>query len=260
MVTLSIGSTTADTVQATVRALKMHGGGPPVTAGAPLPKEYVEESLDLVKAGCCNLAKHIQNLRKFGIPVVVAVNQFKYDTENELALVAAEAMLAGAEAAHTCNHWALGGKGATELAETVSKVCAGMKAKNEYKPSDFQFLYPLNLSIKQKIEKICKDYYGAGSVVYEEDAERKIALYTGLGYDNLPICMAKTHLSFSTNPAEKGAPSGFEVKIRDIRASIGAGFLYPLAGTIQTLPGLPTRPCFYDIDIDLETGKVVGLF
>lgn len=238
----------------------MHGGGPPVTAGAPLPKEYIEENLDLLKTGCCNLAKHIQNLRKFGIPVVVAVNQFKYDTATELALVATEALAAGAEAAHTCNHWALGGKGATDLAETVSKICAAMKAGEEFKASDFKYLYPLDLSIKEKIEVICKEYYGAGSVVYEEDAERKIALYSGLGYDKLPICMAKTHLSFSTNPAAKGAPSGFEVKIRDIRASIGAGFLYPLAGTIQTLPGLPTRPCFYDIDIDLETGKVVGLF
>ena len=127
------------------------------------------------------------------------------------------------------------------------------------KPSDFKFLYPLDMSIKDKIETIAREIYRAGSVEYSEEAEGKIELYTRAGFDNLPLCMAKTHLSFTHDPTLKGAPRGWTLPIRDIRASVGAGFLYPLCGTMRTMPGLPSRPAFMDVDLDLETGKVVGL-
>lgn len=127
------------------------------------------------------------------------------------------------------------------------------------KPVDFKFLYPLELSIKEKIEKIAKEIYGADGVSYEPLAEKKIEQYTRQGFGNLPICMAKTHLSLSHDPTKKGVPTGFILPIRDVRASVGAGFIYPLVGTMSTMPGLPTRPCFYEIDIDLKTGKILGL-
>jgi formyltetrahydrofolate synthetase len=145
-----------------------------------------------------------------------------------------------------------GGKGAEKLAEAVVKAAE--------KPSQFEFLYPLDIPIKKKIEIICKEIYGADGVEYLPEAEAKIELYTRLGFDKLPMCMAKTHLSLSHDPELKGVPKGFVVPIRDIRASVGAGFLYPLLGTMRTMPGLPTRPVFYDVDLDLETGRVLGLF
>ncbi len=237
---------------ATVRALKMHGGGPKVVAGKPLAPEYVEENLDLLRAGLCNLQHHIKNALRFGIPVVVAVNSFKDDTPAEIELVRQAALEAGAEDAVVSTHWAEGGEGAVKLAEAVVKAAE--------KPSDFRFLYPLDMSIKEKIEIICKEIYGADGVDYLPEAEKKIELYTRLGFDKLPLCMAKTHLSLSHDPNLKGVPKGFRVPIRDIRASVGAGFLYPLLGTMRTMPGLPTRPVFYDVDLDMETGRVVGLF
>lgn len=238
---------------ATVRALKMHGGGPTVKAGAPLAPEYTEENLELVKAGASNLQAHIENARSFGIPVVVAVNSFKDDTQAEVELVRKLAIEAGAEDAVVSRHWMEGGLGAKALAEAVVAACE--------KPSDFDFLYPLKgTSIKDKIETICKKIYGADGVEYSEEAEKKIELYTRLGFDELPMCMAKTHLSISHDPLLKGRPSGFTVPIRDIRASVGAGFLYPLVGQMSTMPGLPTRPVYYDVDLDLETGRVTGLF
>ncbi len=238
---------------ATVRALKMHGGGPKVVAGAPLAPEYVEENLELLEAGIPNLAAHIENAKRFGIPVVVAVNSFKDDTEAEVNLVREAAIKAGAEDAVVTRHWMEGGKGAKALAEAVVAACE--------KPSDFSFLYPLKgTSIKDKIETICREIYGADGVEYSEEAEKKIALYTKLGFDELPMCMAKTHLSISHDPLLKGRPTGFTVPIRDIRASVGAGFLYPLVGQMSTMPGLPTRPVYYDVDLDLETGRVTGLF
>jgi len=238
---------------ATVRALKMHGGGPKVIAGAPLAPEYTEENLELLAAGVSNLQAHIENAKSFGIPVVVAVNSFKDDTPAEVELVRTMAIDAGAEDAVVSRHWMEGGKGATKLAEAVVAACE--------KPSNFNFLYPLEgTSIKDKIETICKKIYGAGGVEYSEEAEKKIALYTKLGFDELPMCMAKTHLSISHDPLLKGRPTGFTVPIRDIRASVGAGFLYPLLGEMSTMPGLPTRPVYYDVDLDLETGQVTGLF
>jgi formyltetrahydrofolate synthetase len=237
---------------ATVRALKMHGGGPKVVAGKPLATEYIEENLDLLRQGLPNMERHIQNALKFGVNVVVAVNSFANDTPAEVELVRQAALEAGAMDAVVSTHWMDGGAGSVALAEAVIKAAE--------QPSNFKFLYPLEMSIKEKIEIICKEIYGADGVDYSPEAEEKIATYTRLGFDKLPLCMAKTHLSFSTDPALKGAPSGFRVPVRDIRASVGAGFLYPLLGTMRTMPGLPTRPVFYDVDLDLETGKVVGLF
>jgi methylenetetrahydrofolate dehydrogenase (NADP+)/methenyltetrahydrofolate cyclohydrolase/formyltetrahydrofolate synthetase len=238
---------------ATVRALKMHGGGPKVTAGKPLDPAYTEENLDLLKAGMPNLEAHIQNALRFGIPVVVAVNSFKDDTEAEVKLLREMAIQAGAEDAVVSRHWMEGGAGAKDLAEAVVAACE--------KPSNFSFLYDLETTtIKEKIEIICKEVYGAGSVTYAPEAEKKVELYTKLGFDKLPMCMAKTHLSLSHDPAIKGRPTGYTIPIADVRASVGAGFLYPLLGTMSTMPGLPTRPVFYDVDLDLKTGKVVGLF
>lgn len=237
---------------ATIRALKTHGGGPKVVSGKPLPSVYTEENLPLLEAGCCNLVAHIKNAKSFGVPVVVAINRFKFDTDAEVEVVRKAAMAAGAEDAVMSNHWAEGGAGAVALAEAVIKACE--------KPSQFKFLYDLNLSIKDKINAIATKIYGASGVEYSPAAEEKIKLYTKMGFDKLPICMAKTQLSISHDSNLKGAPTGFVIPIRDIRASIGAGFLYPLLGDMMTMPGLPTRPSFYDVDIDFSTGKITGLF
>jgi formyltetrahydrofolate synthetase len=237
---------------ATVRALKMHGGGPKVIAGRPLDSAYTDENLDLLRAGLGNLQHHIKNIKRFGIPAVVAVNSFATDTPAECELVRQAAVEAGAEDAVVCTHWMQGGAGAVKLAEAVIKAAE--------KNSDFHFLYPLDIPIKQKIEIICKEIYGADGVDYLPEAEAKVELYTRLGFDKLPMCMAKTHLSLSHDPNLKGVPKGYRIPIRDIRASVGAGFLYPLLGEMRTMPGLPTRPVFYDVDLNLETGRVVGLF
>ncbi len=237
---------------ATVRALKMHGGGPKVVAGKPLAHEYTEENLDLLRAGLGNLQHHIKNALRFGVNVVVAVNSFKTDTPAEVELVRQAAIEAGAEDAVVATHWMDGGEGAVKLAEAVVRAAE--------KPTNFRFLYPLEWSIKQKIETIATEIYGADGVDYLPEAEAKIELYTKLGFDKLPINMAKTHLSLSHDPNLKGVPKGFRIPVRDIRASVGAGFLYPLVGTMRTMPGLPTRPVFYDVDLDLKTGRVVGLF
>jgi len=237
---------------ATVRALKMHGGGPKVTPGAPLDRAYTEENLELLEKGLPNLGVHIRNAKRYGIPVVVAVNSFATDTDAELEMIRRYAVEQGAEDAVKCTHWAEGGKGAKALAEAVVAACD--------KPSNFQFLYPLEWSIKQKIEHIAKTIYGAGDVTYTDLAERQIAAYEEAGFGNLPICMAKTHLSLSTDPNIKGAPTGFTVPVREVRASVGAGFIYPLLGEMSTMPGLATYPAFMNIDIDLETGKIIGMF
>src|SRR5215216_2359306 len=237
---------------ATVRALKMHGGGPKVVAGKPLAAEYTEENLDLLRKGMPNMIQHIENALKYGVNVVVAVNSFATDTPAEVELIQGAALEAGAMDAVVSRHWMDGGKGAIALAEAVVKAAE--------RPSSFEFLYPLDQPIKTKIETICREIYRADGVDYSPEAEAKIEQFTRLGFADLPLCMAKTHLSFSTEAALKGAPRGFRVLIRDIRASVGAGFLYPLLGEMRTMPGLPTRPVFYDVDLDLATGKVVGLF
>src|SRR6266498_1291175 len=235
---------------ATVRALKMHGGGPKVVAGKPLAAEYTEENLDLLRAGLPNLERHIQNALKYGINVVVAVNSFATDSPAEVELIRQAALQMGAMDAVVSTHWADGGKGAKALAEAVVKAAG--------KPSKFRFLYPLDISIKDKIETIAREIYRADGVDYTPEAEEQVERYTRLGFDKLPICMAKTHLSFTTDATKKGAPNGFRITVREIRASAGAGFLYPILGDMRTMPGLPTRPVFYDVDLDLKTGKVLG--
>uniref|UniRef100_A0AAY4DLN1 C-1-tetrahydrofolate synthase, cytoplasmic n=1 Tax=Denticeps clupeoides TaxID=299321 RepID=A0AAY4DLN1_9TELE len=237
---------------ATVRALKMHGGGPTVTAGMPLPKEYVEENLELLEKGCCNMKKQVENASAFGIPVVVAVNAFKTDTDAELDLICNLAKEAGAFNAVRCSHWAEGGTGAVALGEAVQRAAEA--------PSHFSFLYQTELPIVDKIRIIAQKIYGADDIELLPEAQQKVERYTKQGFGNLPICMAKTHLSLSHDPEKKGVPTGFILPIRDIRASVGAGFLYPLVGSMPTMPGLPTRPCFYDIDLDPVTGQVNGLF
>jgi methylenetetrahydrofolate dehydrogenase (NADP+)/methenyltetrahydrofolate cyclohydrolase/formyltetrahydrofolate synthetase/formate--tetrahydrofolate ligase len=236
---------------ATIRALKMHGGGPRVIPGRALDTAYTEENLDLVAAGSDNLQVHIRNAKRFGIPVVVAVNKFPTDSMAEVELVKKLAMEAGAETAVMSDHWADGGDGAKELAQAVVEACE--------KPSDFKFLYDLDQPIKKKIEIICKEMYNAADVTYEPLAERQIKSYEENGFGNLPMCMAKTHLSISHDPNLKNAPSGFTVSIREVRASVGAGFIYPLLGEMRTMPGLGSQPAYMNVDID-EDGRVMGLF
>ncbi|XP_058235576.1 monofunctional C1-tetrahydrofolate synthase, mitochondrial isoform X1 [Hemibagrus wyckioides] len=238
---------------ATIRALKMHGGGPNVTAGVPLPKEYTDENLKLVSEGCSNLKKQIQIAGLFGVPVVVALNVFRTDTEAEIELVCRTAQASGASAAVPCHHWGRGGRGAMELAHAVKEAAAEQK-------SHFHFLYSLQTPIVEKIRTIAQQVYGAEDIELSPEARAKIDEYTRQGFDALPVCMAKTHLSLSHMPEKKGVPTGFILPIRDVRASIGAGFIYPLVGTMSTMPGLPTRPCFYDIDLDPVTEEISGLF
>jgi methylenetetrahydrofolate dehydrogenase (NADP+) / methenyltetrahydrofolate cyclohydrolase / formyltetrahydrofolate synthetase len=237
---------------ATIRALKMHGGGPKVVAGKPLAPEYVKENLGLLEKGIENLMAHIEIANQYGVSVVVAINRFHTDTDAELDLVKQACLESGKVVdAVVTNHWEEGGAGSIELGKAVIKA-----AERE---NEFKFLYPLDMPIKEKIETIAKNVYGADGVDYSPEAEQQIQKYTLLGFDNLPICMAKTHLSLSHDPELKGRPSGFRIPIRSVNASVGAGFLYPLLGSMSTMPGLPTRPAYYDIDIDLDTGRILGL-
>lgn len=237
---------------ATIRALKMHGGGPRVVAGRPLDKAYTQENLDLLEKGIPNLLQHIENAVKFGVPVVVAINRFKDDTDAEVELIRKRAKETGAEEAVESSVWMNGDRGGAALAEAVVKACE--------KPSSFKLLYPDEMSIKEKIETVAKEIYRADAVTYTSEADAKIKLFTDMGLSHLPLCMAKTHLSFSHDPRLKGTPRGWTLPITNVRASVGAGFLYPLCGTMRTMPGLPTRPAFTDVDLDLETGRVTGLF
>ncbi len=236
---------------ATIRALKMHGGGPRVVPGKDLPKEYTQENLELIEKGASNLAAHIRTARKFGIPVVVCVNEFITDTPAEVELVKKLAVEAGATAAVTSAHWEKGGDGAVELAHAVVEACE--------QPSNFQFLYPLDMPIKQKIETIAREVYNADGVTFEAVAEKQIKNFEENGFGGLPICMAKTHLSISHDPKWKGAPANYTLPVREVRASVGAGFIYPLIGEMRTMPGLGSKPVYMQVDID-ENGKVVGLF
>ncbi len=241
-------------VVASVRALKMHGGAFVFKPGMPYEKikaEVERENLEALERGCENLAKNIEIVKKFGVPCVVAVNRFASDTPRELELVLKKALEAGADGAAISECWAKGGEGAIELAKEVLKAVE--------KPHEMRFLYPDELSIKEKIEIIAREIYGADGVDYLPLAEEKIKLYTKLGYDRFPINMAKTHLSLSHDPNLKGVPKGFRIPVRDIRVCVGAGFLYPLLGEMRTMPGLPSRPAFMDVDID-EEGRTVGLF
>ncbi len=235
---------------ATVRALKMHGGVGKIVAGKPLPPELTSENLPALERGCANLVKQVENARKFGVPVVVAINHFPTDTDAEMALIRTQAERAGASDVAISRVWSDGGEGGVELANAVVQACA--------RPKQFRFLYDLDITIKAKIEAVACEIYGADGVDYAPDAERKIEQFTRLGFDKLPICMAKTHLSLSHDPTKLGAPTGYRLPVRDIRASVGAGFLYPLCGDMRTMPGLGTHPAYERVD--LIDGKVVGLF
>jgi formate--tetrahydrofolate ligase len=238
-------------VVATVRALKSHSGRFEVTPGKPLDERLMREDLESLAEGMVNLEAHIENLKKFGIPVVACINAFPTDTPAEHGLIRDAALAAGADFAIVSRVHADGGAGGAELAEAVVAACE--------LPKEFRLLYPDEASIKEKIEAIATEIYGADGVDYLPAAEAKIALYTKLGFSDLPICMAKTHLSLSHDPTLKGRPTGWRLPIRDIRASVGAGFLYPLCGDMRTMPGLPKVPAGDSIDIDAD-GNVVGLF
>ncbi|KAF2841788.1 FTHFS-domain-containing protein [Patellaria atrata CBS 101060] len=239
-------------IVATVRALKVHGGGPEITPGGQLHEVYRTENVEILRKGCINLKKHIQNAKQFGVPVVVAINKFQTDTDAEIQVIKEEAIAAGAEDAIPANHWAEGGKGAVDLARGV--ITASGREKN------FKLLYDLEGSVQERIEKIGKVMYGAEKVEFSELAQKKVDTYVKQGFGNLPICIAKTQYSLSHDPALKGAPEGFTVPIRDVRMAAGAGYLYALAADIQTIPGLPTAPGYLNVDVDVETGEIDGLF
>jgi formyltetrahydrofolate synthetase len=239
-------------IVATIKALKMHGGAFQQKPGKKPPMdEIMKPNPAAVEIGCANLIQHVENMRKFGIPVVVAINAFPYDTPEETEIVRAAAMSAGADAAVESLVHAKGGEGGAALAEAV--VAAADK------PSTLKLLYPLEATIKEKIETIAREIYRAGGVDYSPVAEAKIKQYTKQGYDKLPMCMAKTHLSVTHDPDVKNTSPGFILPIRDIRPSPGAGYLYPLCGEMSTMPALPTRPAAVDVDIDKD-GNIVGLF
>lgn len=236
---------------ATIRALKSHTGKHRVIPGRALPDAMLEENPDEVYEGAANLRKHIQNIRKHGVSPVVCINHFSSDFDSEVEAVRRVAEEEGARCA-VSTHWAEGGPGAVELAKAV------VEAAEE--PTDFNFLYELDQPIKAKIETIAREIYGAAGVSYEAEAESQIRQYEASGFGKLPICMAKTHLSLSHDPSLKGAPTGFTVPIREVRASVGAGFIYPLLGQMRTMPGLSSSPAAERVDMDFETGQVVGLF
>jgi formate--tetrahydrofolate ligase len=242
----------AAVVVATIRALKMHGGVGRIVAGKPLDPALLAENVDAVTAGAANLAKQIENVRLYNVPVVVAINSFPTDTPAEVEAVKAVSLAAGAEAAVVANHWAEGGKGAEDLAVAVW-------AAAERGAPDFKLLYEDDAPLVSKIEAIATKVYGADGVDLSPAAAKQLAQYEALGFGNLPICMAKTQYSLSHDGSLKGRPTGFRVPIREVRLSAGAGFVTPLAGEMRTMPGLPSRPGGENIDLDAD-GEVVGLF
>lgn len=241
----------AGVVVATLRALKLHGGGGTVKSGSPLPPGLTEPNQEALERGFANLEQHIANVRAHGVPVVVAVNAFKDDSPQELDWVCERALAAGASAAAVSTHWADGGKGAEELARAVVKVAA--------QGSQFKHLYDATSPIKKKIETIATTMYGAAGVSYSAQAEKDIESAVRLGFEQLPICMAKTPLSLSHDPALKGRPSGFTLPIQELRILSGAGFLTAVCSGIQLMPGLPKKPAGERIDIDPRSGEIVGL-
>jgi formyltetrahydrofolate synthetase len=239
-------------IVATIRALKMHGGGPTVKPGIPLSKEYTEENLGLVEKGCENLVAHIETAKKSGIRPVVCINGFYADTEAEIALVRKLAEQSGALVARS-DHWLKGGEGAIELAEAVIEAC---NDKN-----DFRFLYELEAPLRKRIELIAKEVYGADGVTYTDEALQKAKAFEADPVSKtLGTCMVKTHLSLSHDPDVKGRPRNWELPISDILIYKGAGFIVPVAGAIKLMPGTASDPAFRGIDVDVNTGKVQGLF
>jgi methylenetetrahydrofolate dehydrogenase (NADP+)/methenyltetrahydrofolate cyclohydrolase/formyltetrahydrofolate synthetase len=236
----------------TIRALKMHGGGPKVVAGLPLPDSYTKEDLKLLEKGLPNMLHHINTIRTAGINPVVCINAFHTDTKDEIAMVRKAAEAAGARCALS-THWANGGDGALELADVVMDAC------NE--KNDFKFLYPLEMKLRERVEKVAKVVYGADSVSWTPDAEAKAKMLEGdKKYDDFATMMVKTHLSLTHDPAIKGTPKGWTLPIRDVLIFSGAKFLCPCAGTISLMPGTSSDPAFRRVDVDVKTGKVQGLF
>ncbi|HZK17721.1 MAG TPA: formate--tetrahydrofolate ligase, partial [Clostridia bacterium] len=237
---------------ATIRALKMHGGGPKVVAGRPLPEEYVKENIDLVEKGCANLVHHIETVRRAGINPVVCINVFHTDTKEEIATVRRAAEAAGARCAMS-EHWAKGGDGALELADAVVDAC---KEEN-----DFKFLYPIDMPLRKRVDLIAKEVYGADGVSWSAEAEAKAKMYEeNPEYKDFATMMVKTHLSLSHDPALKGVPKGWVLPVRDVLIYGGAKFLCPMTGSISLMPGTSSDPAYRRVDVDTETGKVVGLF
>jgi formate--tetrahydrofolate ligase len=234
---------------ATVRALKAHSGRFKIVAGRPLPPELLEENPDDVFAGADNLRKQIENVRLHGVSPVVAINAFPTDHASEHAAIREIAEGMGARVA-VCNHFAEGGAGAVELADAVAEATE--------EPTEFRFLYPEEASLREKIETIATKVYGADGVAYDMKASQQLDSYEKNGFGRLPVCMAKTHLSISSDPTLLGAPKGWTLPVREVRASVGAGFIYPLCGEMRTMPGLSVAPAATRIDID-ENGEVVGL-
>ncbi|MBN2039758.1 MAG: formate--tetrahydrofolate ligase [Spirochaetes bacterium] len=239
-------------VVATVRALKSHGGGPPVPPGKPLDPVYKEENVGLVDKGCANLIKHIENVKKAGINPVVCINSFYTDTKAEIEMIKKNAEAAGARVA-VSEHWLKGGDGALEFTDAVVDAC------NE--PNDFKYLYELDMPLGQRIETIAKEVYGADGVSYTPEAQAKLKrMESDPEISKLGTCMVKTHLSLSHDPTLKGAPKGWTLPVRDILTYKGAGFVVPVAGTISLMPGTASDPAYRRIDVDTKTRKVTGLF
>ncbi|MEW6614876.1 MAG: formate--tetrahydrofolate ligase [Thermodesulfobacteriota bacterium] len=237
---------------ATIRALKMHGGGPKVVAGKALPDEYTKENLTLVEKGCENMVHHINTIRKSGINPVVCINRFYTDTDAEVAIVKKAAEAAGARCAES-RHWEMGGEGALELADTVMDAC---KEENQFK-----FLYPLEMKLRDRVALIAKEVYGADGVSWSPEAEAKAKMLEGdPKYADYATMMVKTHLSLTHDPTIKGVPKGWTLPVRDVLIYSGAKFLCPCAGTISLMPGTSSNPAFRRVDVDVDTGKVKGLF
>jgi formate--tetrahydrofolate ligase len=239
----------AAVVVATVRALKAHSGKYKIIAGRPLPADLLAENPDDVRAGAANLRKQIENVRIHGVPAVVAINAFPTDHPSEHAAISEAAAAVGARSA-VCTHFTDGGRGATELAEAVAEAAA--------EPSEFRFLYDSEASLRDKIETVATRVYGAGGVEYSAQASKQLGTYEAAGFGGLPVCIAKTHLSISSDPSLKGAPAGWTLPVREVRASVGAGFVYPICGDMRTMPGLSASPAAARIDLDRD-GEIVGL-
>lgn len=239
-------------ITATIRALKMHGGGPKVVAGRPLPEEYTKENVGLVEKGCENLIHHINLVKKSGINPVVCINSFYTDTKEEIAVVRRAAEAAGARCALS-EHWLKGGEGALELADAVIDACNDKV--------DFKFLYPLEMPLRQRVDIIAREVYGADGVSWTPEAEAKAKmLEENPEYKDFATMMVKTHLSLSHMPEAKGVPKGWTLPVRDVLIFAGAKFLCPMTGSISLMPGTSSDPAFRRIDVDTETGKVLGLF
>jgi formate--tetrahydrofolate ligase len=239
----------AAVVVATVRALKAHSGKYKIVAGKPLPEDLLAENPEDVLAGAANLRKQIENVKLHGVSPVVAINAFPTDHPSEHDAIREVAAAAGARSA-VCTHFADGGRGAAELAEAVAE------AANE--PTDFRFLYDSEASLRDKIQTVATRVYGADGVEYSAQASKQLDTYEKAGFGTLPVCIAKTHLSISSDPSLKGAPTGWTLPVREVRASVGAGFVYPICGEMRTMPGLGTNPAAARIDLD-ENGEIVGL-